>query len=427
MSFEEKFLSTLLKTGKNKQFTIKADKNIEKSKLFYVKKDEKYNFVKSRLEKMKKAFLESLLLDSFCKINHNSTETFVTFGMITNITGTKITSDAVYLVNNIDLSNEVFVKLNLSKLKWYTLFSGQIVAVTGKSLVKGEILVEKINCVPGFEFNNMEPPHTAEKKIETLDIRVIAGPFDQNTSRCAIETFFGDKFDVAIICGPFCSKQTNYDKFVELQDKITTTIKNWLLKSMSSKVVIVPSVDDCNSIGLYPQPANPHEYIDRVFYYSNPSSFYVNNILVGVSTFDTLLHLAAEECVYEDKKTTFNKNDPEHVYLFGNGKLDRLATHLIHQCSYIPTIPINEPINYTNPQDLEINRSPDIFITTSKLRYFTSTIGPTRFVNMGYQSNNTNKMITHIFINDYHNFRNNPNFLEKNVQIVHKKLYDDVK
>ena len=112
--------------------------------------------------------------------------------------------------------------------------------------------------------------------------------------------------------------------------------------------------------------------IPRVHCMSNPCTFRVNEITIGVTSTDVLFHMSAEE---------INAN------LEPGSRLRRIAQHMLMQQSFYPLFPPSFPIN------LDIARlknwllpcSPDIMIVPSKLTCIASPIlDSTVFINPGH-------------------------------------------
>ncbi|KAH9509090.1 DNA polymerase alpha subunit B [Bulinus truncatus] len=118
-------------------------------------------------------------------------------------------------------------------------------------------------------------------------------------------------------------------------------------KGLKTTVVIVPSYRDAHHCySVYPQPEynipefNSNgskrtqaelELTKHLIFVSDPSTLNVNNVIIGLTSTDILMHLSKSE-----------------ISLGQMGKLDRigrLVQHILHQQSYYPLYPPFEDVN----------------------------------------------------------------------------------
>lgn len=397
MEMEKQLIRNLeIQRLKSKFGSITLHKQVNQSNMFHIKPDEKYDYIKFRLTTLLQYFLDTLNITNFNPVNTISTESIYIYGMIFKFDTEKLNINSVYIMSNIDASNNVIVRLAIDSLESFSLFPGQIVALYGINTTGTEFVVSKICAmpeleVPEVELKELELYNEIYKKKDFV-IHSVSGPFlSQDGS--IIDKILKLSCDILILCGPFLDSNTvEYDTF-NFIDSLMHKIDTWLRKSTIRKVIFIPSVDDTNSIGLYPQPKMQETKEDRVFYYSNPCMFSINEILFSVSTFDNMMCLATEECYkqgYREGKDEFSN------YLFSKDRIFRLSTHLIYQKSFAPVFPLKEPVDYSNPSDLTMKLAPHIFITTSKLKEFDKYVGPSRVINLGMQTNWAHKKIAKI-------------------------------
>jgi DNA polymerase alpha subunit B len=363
---------------------------------------DKYEHIKHRLKYMKPFFLELLGLIDFKPVNYQSDITFASYGIITNLTGNKLTGDSIYLTSNIDESNNTAVRLNLDHLARCSLFPGQIISVEGKNTNGNEIVVEKIHCMPLLDINAISNneiekyAHAYEKS--PLEIICVSGPYFSEDSD-AFCTFFGNDPDILIMFGPFVDKPVSSSPREIFKDKILPKIEKWLSRSMTSKVILVPSTDDIITLGLYPQP--PFDFIrenDRLILLSNPSLFYINEFLFGISSLDILLTVGSEEWYFDKKGIPEDDEDVCSTILFQGDRTSRLCHHIVFQRNFVSTFPMKHPISYSSPKDFDIDISPDFLILSSRLKHFSRVIGPTNVITLGIQPRIENKTMAKILI-----------------------------
>lgn len=121
---------------------------------------------------------------------------------------------------------------------------------------------------------------------------------------------------------------------------------------------------------------NHGRQVPRVHCMSNPCTFRINEVIVGVTSTDVLFHMCAEE---------INSN------LEPGSRLRRVAQHLLMQQSFYPLFPppASFPVNLdmTQMKKWLLPCTPDIMIVPSKLTCFASAIlDHTVFINPGHLS-----------------------------------------
>jgi len=231
-----------------------------------------------------------------------------------------------------------------------------------------------------------------------------------------------DKPDVVILCGPFVDlkqeliQSGNTMLEVEEEDgskilvpyemffanKVAVMMED-LFESdpdLQTQFVLVPSLDDANAEWVYPQApfgdrlkgggkslklpgANGLEYgtlglhhietsaggrtkknntsESRVHLVSNPSTIQVNEVVLGITSTDTLMHINTDE-------TSAN--------LAPGSRLGRIAQHLLQQRSYYPLFPPSPQVNLDlkRMNQWSMPRTPDILIVPSKLTCFARSV-----------------------------------------------------
>jgi DNA polymerase alpha subunit B len=116
----------------------------------------------------------------------------------------------------------------------------------------------------------------------------------------------------------------------------------------------------------------------RVHCVSNPCTFRINEIVVGVTSTDVLLHLSAEEI---------------NAQLVPGSRLTRLSQHLVQQQSYYPLFPPSRDVNLNIAQSQywQLPCQPDLLLLPSKLTSFVRTTCQEQclIVNPGQLTRNT--------------------------------------
>ncbi|ADM12428.1 DNA polymerase alpha-primase complex subunit B [Encephalitozoon intestinalis ATCC 50506] len=361
---------------------------------FYLKKGDKYEYVAYRLTSMKPYFLELLGIEDFSPVNSISSTSFYTYGIIMNPFGHKLDSQNTFIASNIDGSNDVVVKLNLSHLRRYSVFPGQIVAVKGKNITGGEITVETLHCIPVVDIN--EEKDGKEEKHNQPSIVAFSGPYGFASEFDVLDRILMEEADVLILVGPFISSahgSEDHSPASMMEKEFVPRIRRWLNERPGSKVVLVPSVNDITCLGVFPQgPIDIDE--ERIVCTSNPCEFFLNEFLVCVSSLDTPLEISSEECFHDSGLES--EDDACGNLLFGGDRLKRIAYHLIFQRTFLPVFPSRNVVSYSVPENMSMDTAPDIYIVVSRLKHFSRDVGPSVVVNLGLQTGKTEKVACHI-------------------------------
>mmetsp|Transcript_21957 Transcript_21957/g.61036 ORF Transcript_21957/g.61036 Transcript_21957/m.61036 type:complete len:3067 (+) Transcript_21957:267-9467(+) len=179
-----------------------------------------------------------------------------------------------------------------------------------------------------------------------------------------------------------------------------------------TQFVLVPALEDATGKGVYPQPPLQDRFSDgasrfldipgaesiafgssglyeltnakaspdglqRVHCLSNPCTFRVNELVVGVTSTDVLFHTSVEET---------------HAHLPVGSRMRRMAQHLVSQQSYYPLFPPHKSVNLDLKQQDQFRMPcrPDILLVPSRLAPFCAPIlGTTMAINPGHLSKGT--------------------------------------
>jgi DNA polymerase alpha subunit B len=111
---------------------------------------------------------------------------------------------------------------------------------------------------------------------------------------------------------------------------------------------------------------------ERLRYLSNPCTFSVNEIVIGVTATDVLFHLSKEEVFKQSEGVRTDR-------------LGRLANHLIEQRSFYPLYPPAMEVNLETSRidKLEMACTPDILILPSDMKFFAKIVNDSLAVNPG--------------------------------------------
>jgi DNA polymerase alpha subunit B len=394
MDFEQKIFRKLDKTPRTKA-EIDAANRVRISN-FYVKKEDKYNYVKHRLASMKPHFLGLPGVDAFEPVNHVSEKPFCTLGIVVSPSGGKLDPNNVFISSNVDDSNDVLVKLDLSFLSRYSIFPGQIVAVRGKNIMGNSITVEALHCMPFLDRRIIDPSRYAGTNYTAPKAVACSGPYGSENGFDVLDSILTLSADVLILLGPFVNRigeGAECSPLSAFKGLFVPRLRGWLERNPQGKIVLLPSVCDLVSLSVYPQAPLDVEH-SRIFCLTNPGSFCLNGHLIALSSLDSALEICSEECFADQGRPS--KDDGCGELLFSDDRNGRIARHMIFQRTFLPVFPSMNIVSYSIPKSLDMEHAPDIYLISSKLKYFVREAGPSIVVNVGSQSKLDNKVICHI-------------------------------
>ncbi|CAK9085599.1 DNA polymerase alpha subunit B (DNA polymerase alpha 70 kDa subunit) [Durusdinium trenchii] len=344
----------------------------------------------------------------FAAVGTTSQGDIIVYGRICcEATKGKINAQSIVLEGSRADSNGARVKLDVeSHLKSFALFPGQVVAVrgfcpSGSTLHARELFAAVPPPISVTPRKSLLAAASANGE-RPLSILAASGPFstkedfDYDPLEDLLAQIAENKPSVAILMGPFvdadhpqiisgrCKKElddgtqlplTYQDIFEFVLQRIATVVGDG-----STKVVLVPSTKDVTHHVSFPQPAfSPAVMRDlngaqSIMLAPNPCTLRVQDVVIGVSTVDTVMHLAQEE---------ISKADPAKPK---RPRLLRLAEHMINQRCFYPIFPANAEahIEFTQRAGLLMETKPDILLLSSKLKHFVEVAhGSTLCVNPG--------------------------------------------
>lgn len=244
------------------------------------------------------------------------------------------------------------IPLDLSNLKGYSLFSGQIVILKGRNPTGRSFIVQEVMPLP-----ELGAPVSTKKELQEFEelasengvkIVVASGPYSnqhtldyQRLSKFAQHINNTIRPHVVVLNGPFIDITNNSvsqgdieaDKQSRNLDEVFKKLITPILKSINSRiqVILVPSLKDTSIKHCsYPQDAFDRKKFGlpkNVKVFPNPSSFSVNEILIGNSNLD----------VFKDLKDVY-KDDPNDSKVLNN-RFERIANHIFEQRRFYPSFP----------------------------------------------------------------------------------------
>ncbi|XP_074650812.1 DNA polymerase alpha subunit B-like [Tubulanus polymorphus] len=290
----------------------------------------------------------------------------------------KLNSKSVVLQGSQETSSGRTIPLDLTELQQYSLFPGQVVVMNGINNIGNRLVVKKL-----YE-PIMPPPIGLENVVGPLNVMVACGPFTTSTSLAyeplvdLIKVIQEDSPDVCIFLGPFidCKNKLVQDFTDSTYDEMfANQIKQIVhaTERCNTQLIFVPSSRDVHHDFIYPQPPFlSGDDSTRVHMVSDPCTFSINGLIIGLTSTDVLLHLGGEE-----------------ISVFPPGSTDRLTRlckHIISQRSYYPLYPPGEDVNLefeTFENHARLPSVPHILLVPSDLRYFIKEVSKCCCINPG--------------------------------------------
>lgn len=248
------------------------------------------------------------------------------------------------------------VPLNLNHLDEYSLFPGQIVCLKGRNPTGQSFIVQEILPLPELGAplsNGQELDEYREMTKESgIKVFVASGPYsNQHSLNYQRLDSLVDRINtkikphLVILFGPFIDitnvsvskgdielaeeKQQPKDLDEVFKKCITPIIRRI---NPRIQVVMIPSLKDSSIKHCsYPQDSFDKKKFGlpkNVKIFPNPSSFSINEVLVGCSNLD----------IFKDLKDVFKGNADGNSKLFNN-RFERIANHVFEQRRYYPIFP----------------------------------------------------------------------------------------
>ncbi|XP_057409339.1 DNA polymerase alpha subunit B isoform X3 [Balaenoptera acutorostrata] len=276
----------------------------------------------------------------------------------------KLNHKSVILEGDREHSSGAQIPVDLSELKEYSLFPGQVVVMEGINTTGRKLVATRLYEGVPLPFHQ---PTEEDGDSEQIMVLVACGPYTTSDSITfdplldLITIINHDRPDVCILSCLLTSP------FEEVFKQCLRTIIEGTRSSSGSHLIFVPSLRDVHHEPVYPQPPFscsdlPREDKKRVQFVSEPCTLCINGMIFGLTSTDLLLHMGAEEI-----SSSSGTSD----------RFSRILKHILTQRSYYPLYPPQEDmaIDYENFYAYaQLPVTPDVFIAPSELRYFVKDI-----------------------------------------------------
>ncbi|XP_018409803.1 PREDICTED: DNA polymerase alpha subunit B isoform X1 [Nanorana parkeri] len=342
--------------------------------------------VSSKIEELGEALKNHFHIEEFTSVSFPAQETVTVLGQIACDSNGKLNSKSVVLEGDREHSSGMYVPVDLSDLKEYSLFPGQVVVMEGTNSTGRKFVANKL--YEGVPLPFYKPEEDLEESHPQMIITA-CGPFTTSDTiaydalKDLVDVINRDRPDVCILLGPFLDAKHEQIETLQLTGMFEEVFKSCLkmiiegTRLSGSHLVFVPSIRDVHHDPIYPQPPfscyeTTKEDKQRVHFVADPSTISVNGVAIGFTSTDLLFHMGAEEI------SSGTAGAPD--------RFSRILRQILNQRSYYPLYPPNEEINI----DFEamynfamMPVTPDVFIVPSELRFFIKDISGCICINPG--------------------------------------------
>uniref|UniRef100_A0A8D3BQG4 DNA polymerase alpha subunit B n=1 Tax=Scophthalmus maximus TaxID=52904 RepID=A0A8D3BQG4_SCOMX len=278
------------------------------------------------------------------------------------------------------------VPVDLSELKEYSLFPGQVVVMEGMNTTGRKLMASKL--YEGVPLPFYTPEIKMEMDEEPMNVLVACGPYTTSDTLTfdplldLISIIVRDRPDVCLLLGPFVDSKHEQIEVGLITPRsfilYCVLIRNclcFLLSSVGCRLVFVPSQRDIHHHYIFPQPpfTLPNlskDQVQRVTLVPDPCTLLIDGVTFGLTSTDILFHMGAEEISCGT----------------GSDRFSRILKHILTQRSYYPLYPPVEEVNmdYEKFQSFgQMPLTPDVLIIPSELRYFVKDVVGCICVNPG--------------------------------------------
>ncbi|XP_032383589.1 DNA polymerase alpha subunit B [Etheostoma spectabile] len=342
------------------------------------------NVLTEKIEELGDGFRSHFNIEEFSPVSLPAQDSITVLGQVCCDSNGKLNAHSVLLEAGPEQGGQQ-VPVDLSELKEYSLFPGQVVVMEGMNTTGRKLMASKLYEGVPLPFYTSEVK--TEMDEEPMNVLVACGPYTPSDSLTfdplldLINVIVRDRPDVCLLLGPFVdSKHEQIEKaqVTETFEAIFSRCMESIVdgtKSVGCRLVFVPSQRDIHHHFIYPQPpfTLPNlskDQAQRVTLVPDPCTLLIDGVTFGLTSTDILFHMGAEEISCGT----------------GSDRFSRILKHMLTQRSYYPLYPPVEEVNmdYEKFQSFgQMPLTPDVLIIPSELRYFVKDVVGCVCVNPG--------------------------------------------
>lgn len=343
------------------------------------------NVLTDKIEELGEGLKSHFNIEEFSPVSLPAQDTTTVLGQVCCDSNGKLNAHSVLLEAGPEQGGQQ-TPLDLSELKEYSLFPGQVVVMEGMNTTGRKLVASKLYEGVPLPFYTPQVKMEMDEVAEPLNVLVACGPYTPSDTLTfdplldLISVIVRDRPDVCLLLGPFVDakhEQIEKAQVTETFEAIFTRCIESIVdgtKSVGCRLVFVPSQRDIHHHFIYPQPPfvlpNLKEQAQRVTLVPDPCTLLIDGVTFGLTSTDILFHMGAEEISSGT----------------GADRFSRILKHMLTQRSYYPLYPPVEEVNmdYEKFQSYGLMPlTPDVLIVPSELRYFIKDVAGCVCVNPG--------------------------------------------
>ncbi|XP_038142556.1 DNA polymerase alpha subunit B [Cyprinodon tularosa] len=344
------------------------------------------NVLTEKIEELGESLRSHFNIEEFSAASLPAQDSITVLGQVCCDSNGKLNAQSVLLEAGPEQGGQQ-VPVDLSELKEFSLFPGQVVVMEGMNTTGRKFVASKLYEGVPLPFYNNNVKMETDEVAEPLNVLVACGPYTPSDSLTfdplldLISIIVRDRPDVCLLLGPFVdSKHEQIEKaqVTEMFETIFFRCVESILdgtRSVGCQLVFVPSQRDIHHDFIYPQPpfVLPNlskDQAQRVTLVPDPCTLLIDGVTFGLTSTDILFHMGAEEI----SRGT------------GSDRFSRILNHMLTQRSFYPLYPPTEEVNmdYEKFQIFgHMLLTPDVLVVPSELRYFVKDVGGCVCVNPG--------------------------------------------
>ncbi|KAJ8246931.1 hypothetical protein GJAV_G00256910 [Gymnothorax javanicus] len=332
------------------------------------------NVLTERMDELGEELRVHFNIEEFSPVSMPAQDSVTVLGQVCCDGSGKLNSQSVLLEAGPDQGGRQ-VPVDLSELREFSLFPGQVVVMEGMNTTGKKLMASKLyEGIPLPFYTAKEQKEDEMEDNDPLMVMVACGPYTPSDSLSydplldLISVIIRDRPDVCILLGPFVDSKHQQIEKCQLTETFEAVFSRCVdsivegTKGVGCRLVFVPSLRDIHHHFIYPQPPFTlpnlsREDSERVSLVSDPCTLLIGGVTFGLTSTDILFHMGAEEI----SSTS------------GSDRFTRILKHMLTQHSYYPLYPPAEEVNldYERFQLYgQMSVTPDILIVPSELRYF---------------------------------------------------------
>ncbi|KAF7667628.1 hypothetical protein LDENG_00054650 [Lucifuga dentata] len=329
------------------------------------------NVLTEKIEELGESLKSHFNTEEFSPISLPAQDSITVLGQVCCDGNGKLNAQSVLLEAGPEQGGQQ-VPVDLSELREYSLFPGQVVVMEGMNTTGRKLVASKL--YEGVPLPFYMPEVKKEMDEEPVNVLVACGPYTTSDNLTfdplldLISIILRDRPDVCLLLGPFVDSKHEQIEKAQVTETFEAIFSRCIesvvegTKSVGCQLVFVPSQRDIHHHFIYPQPPFTlpdlsKDQAQRLTLVPDPCTLLIDGVTFGVTSTDILFHMSAE------------------IISCGTGsdRFSRILKHMLTQRSYYPLYPPVEELNmdYEKFQSFgQMPLTPDILITPSELRYF---------------------------------------------------------